>query len=267
MKEYLADRVREARTPVEARNLVREYLQARILDSLQRAGAMVPLAFQGGTALRLLYGLPRYSQDLDFTLERPGPAYDLRAYLGAIKGDLVAEAYAVELRVSAQHVVHSAFVRFAGLLHELGLSPHPSETVAVKIEVDTNPPAGAVLMTTLVRRQVTLHLQHHDRASLLAGKLHAILQRPYTKGRDICDLTWYLSDPDWPPPNLVLLNNALVQTGRTGDPLTPDTWRTLVRSRLASLAWDRVAQDVRPFLERASDVYLLTPDNVLRLLA
>ena len=69
------------------------------------------------------------------------------------------------------------------------------------------------MTTTIVRRYQTLHLQHHDRATLLAGKLHAILQRPYPKGRDVNDLLWYLSDPAWPEPNLVMLNNALQQTG------------------------------------------------------
>jgi LuxR family maltose regulon positive regulatory protein len=82
--------------------------------------------------------------------------------------------------------------------------------------VATNPPAGAGLATTVVRRFVVLQLQHHDKASLLAGKLHAILQRSYTKGRDIYDLLWYLSDPTWPPPNLVLLNNALAQAHIAG---------------------------------------------------
>ena len=65
-----------------------------------------------------------------------------------------------------------------------------------------------------------LRLFHHDRASLLAGKLHAILKRPYTKGRDLYDLIWYLSDPDWPLPNLTLLNSALRQTDRDSEELT-----------------------------------------------
>jgi hypothetical protein len=94
----------------------------------------------------------------------------------------------VGLKVNDRKVVHSAFVRFAGLLYELDLSPHRDEVLAVKIEVDTNPPVGAVLATTVIRRHVILHLQHHDRSSLLAGKLHAILQRPTLKGRDMYDL-------------------------------------------------------------------------------
>jgi hypothetical protein len=178
MKEYLADLVRRAASG-QARNVAREYLQARILDSLQRSGAMIPLAFHGGTALRFLYGIPRYSEGLDFALERDAPRYSLPAYLTTLRTALSTEGYQIGLRVSERKVVHSALVRFPGLLYEMGLSPHQDEMLAVKIEVDTNPPAGAGLATTVVRRHVLLQLQHHDRASLLAGKLHAILQRPY----------------------------------------------------------------------------------------
>ena len=84
MKTYLARLVEETPSPVEASNNVREYLQARILGVLQRQGAMVPLAFQGGTALRFLYSTARYSEDLDFYLEGKAGQYDFRGYLGAI---------------------------------------------------------------------------------------------------------------------------------------------------------------------------------------
>lgn len=83
---------------------------------------------------------------------------------------------------------------------------------------------------SVVRRHVTLQLRHHDRASLLAGKLHAFLQRAYVKGRDPYDLLCYLSDPNWPAPNLILLNNALQQTGWKGHILKEANWRAEVRN-------------------------------------
>jgi len=266
MKAYLAELVQAAPTPAHGRNVAREYLQARILGALQRAGAMIPLAFHGGTALRFLYGSPRYSEDLDFALERAGEQYNFRAYLRAVHAEFEAEGYTVTLKVSDQKTVHSAFVRFPGLPYELGLSPHRDEVLAVKIEVDTNPPAGAGLTTTVIRRHVMLQLQHHDRASLFAGKLHALLQRPYTKGRDLYDLLWYLSDPGWPPPNLTLLNNGLQQTGWTGPHLTEANWRLVLRNRLQQLNWNRVVDDVRPLLEPGANPDLLTLDNVMRAL-
>jgi predicted nucleotidyltransferase component of viral defense system len=265
VKDYLIDRLRRTASPM-ARNFAREYLQARILGALQRAGAMIPLAFQGGTALRFLYSIQRYSEDLDFALERPDRGYDFRAYLEAIRSELTREGYGVDIKLKDKGVVHSAFVGFPGLPAELGFSPHRNELLSVKLEVDTHPPRGAALMTTIVRRHLTLQLQHHAPASLFAGKLHAILQRPYPKGRDLYDLIWYLSDRAWPAPNLDLLNNALRQTGWPGTELTPETWREAVRKRIQGLDWQRITNDVRPFLESPAEVDLLNEENVLRLL-
>ncbi len=266
MKDHLAELVRRTATPLQGRNVAREYLQARILAALQRAGAMIPLAFHGGTALRFLYAHGRYSEDLDFALEGDRSRYDFRGYLKAIRAELTPEGYLVEVKVSDQKAVHSAFVRFPGLLYEVGLSGQQSEVLAVKIVVDTNPPASAGLATTVVRRFVVLQLQHHDKASLLADKLRAILKRSYTKGRDLYDLLWYLSDPTWPQPNLILLNNALAQTNWQGETLTSANWRDEVRERLRRLDWQDIQTDVRPFVEPAFDLSLLSLENLERVL-
>jgi predicted nucleotidyltransferase component of viral defense system len=252
---------------MEGRNILREYLHARILACLQRAGAMILVAFHGGTSLRFLFGSLRYSEDLHFTLEGDRSLYDFRRYLADIQSTFSAETYVTEIKVNDKKTVQHAFIRFPGLLHELDLSTHRQEIISVKIEVDTNPPAGAGLETSVVRRHETLQIHHHDKASLLAGKLHAILQRSYTKGRDIYDLIWYLSDPDWPSPNVTLLNNALAQSGWNRGPLSKENWRDVVRSRLASFDWKRVPDDVRPFLERQDEADLLTRENLERLLS
>lgn len=258
MKEYLSSLVKQSHTPPEGRNLAREYLQARILESLQKSGAMIPLAFHGGTALRFLFSHGRFSEDLDFTLEGTRENYHFRDYLKAIRLNLSAEGYQVELKVNEQKTVNNAYVRFPGLLYEMALSPMQNEVLAVKIEVDTQPPKGAGLTTTVVRRFVILQLHHHDKASLLSGKLHAILQRPYTKGRDIYDLLWYLSDPTWPAPNLVLLNNALAQTKWAGKRLTEENWKSHILQKLQGLNWPAITEDVRPFIEPGFDLALLT---------
>ena len=266
MKDHLKTLI-HGHDPLRARNVIREYLQARVLRAMQGAGAMTALAFQGGTCLRFLYSLPRYSEDLDFALEGDRAAYALPKYLKAIRAELAAENYGVELRIREHRTVHEAVTRSPGLLHELGLSPHRSEALAIRIEVDRNPPQGAGCEISLVRRHVTLRLFHHDRASLLAGKLHAVLQRRYAKGRDLYDLIWYLSDPDWPAPNLSLLNAALRQTDWNGAELTPRSWTEPFAKRLKALNWERALADVRPFLEEQGDIDLVTRDNALRLLA
>ena len=266
MKELLALLIRNSESPLMARNVMREYLQARVLASLQREGAMMPLALHGGTALRFLYTLPRHSEDLDFTIEGEPSSYDLKRYARAIEAEFHREGYELETQTSDERTVHNAWIRFRGLLFEMGLSGQRDELTSLKLEVDTNPPLGAGLATTVVRRHVTLQLHHHDQASLLSGKIHAILQRKFTKGRDLYDLLWYLSDPEWPEPNLTLLNNALSQTDWQGDDLSRRNWRDVLRNCIDELEWRNVRTDVAPFLERANELELLTRENLRRLL-
>lgn len=114
MKAYLRELTASIPNKLLAIHVVREYLQARILQSLQRAGAMQALAFHGGTSLRFLYDIPRYSEDLDFALELHPETYDFRAYLQRIVRDLSAEAYTVDVKLNDKQVVDIAFIRFRG---------------------------------------------------------------------------------------------------------------------------------------------------------
>ena len=270
MKDHLQRLIDSAPREALKERLAREYLQARTLQGFQDDGVFTRWAFVGGTALRFLYSIPRFSEDLDFSAVKPIQDQDagFRAALVRMKSVFEAEGYEVGVKVKRQvGAVASAFVRFPGLPYEVGLSPHPSEVLSIKVEVDTNPPDGAVMETTLVRRHVTLNLHHHDRASLLAGKMHAVLSRGWTKGRDLYDLIWYLADRDWPPPNLVLLNAALSQTGWDGKlPITEENWPTVLRDRLSSLDWEKARADVLPFLERDADVDTVSAATVDKLL-
>jgi predicted nucleotidyltransferase component of viral defense system len=266
MKAYLRELIAPAQTNLLAIHLVREYLQARILQSLQRAGAMQTLAFHGGTSLRFLYNIPRYSEDLDFALELHPEAYDFRAYLQQISRDFSAEAYVMDIKLNDRQVVHKAFVRFRGLLHELGLSGHVEAVLAIKIEVDTNPPSHADLMTTPLNKYVPLHLQHHDPATLLAGKVCAILQREYTKGRDIYDLWWYLNQPEWPAPNLAYLNQCLQQGKWENDLLSINNWQRIVREKLLPLNWPLVMEDVGSFIIDLNEQSGFSKEKLLALL-
>jgi len=242
--------------------VAREYLQARVLQALQDQGAFQRWAFVGGTALRFLFSIPRFSEDLDFSLVDSGKDADFSGALESIESLFRKEAYDVSIKAKAEKTVASAFIKFPGLLYEIGLSPQASQVFSIKIEVDTNPPAGAVIQTSLVRRHVTLNLLHYDKASLLAGKLHALLTRRYTKGRDLFDLIWYLADCSWPAPNCTLLNAALAQTGWEGPVVTTENWRSLLNERLAKFNWETARADVQPFLERPEDATLITRENL-----
>jgi predicted nucleotidyltransferase component of viral defense system len=247
-------------------NVMREYLQSRVLLALQRSGAMVSLAFHGGTALRFLYRIRRFSEDLDFALERRDAGYDFRAYMDAVERVLRLEGYTIRARLNDSSVVHKAMLGFAGAPFEAGVSPHADQVFWVKIEVDTNPPAGASLETTLVDRYGLLRLNHHDIKTLFAGKLAAVLCREYTKGRDLYDLMWYLADDGRPEPNLTMLANALEQNGRTHVNLDGVGWLNLVEERLMQTEWGTARDDVRRFLEEPAEIELLEPATFDQLL-
>ena len=89
--------------------------------------------------------------------------YDLiPEYVPNVRKAFEAEAYNVQLKINEGKTVKSSFIRFPGLPYELGLSPHQSEVLAVKIELDTNPPTGGTATTTIIRRNILLNLFHHD---------------------------------------------------------------------------------------------------------
>ena len=262
MKDLLREILEPAPGALNKMLLAREYLQARTLQALQDQGVFQRWAFAGGTALRFLYSIPRLSEDLDFSLADAGLNADFSGALDSIASLFKREAYDVSIVAKGEKTVASAFIKFRGLLYELGLSPHASQVFSIKLEVDTNPPAGATMQTSLVRRHVPLNIFHFDKASLLAGKIHDLFTRKYTKGRDMFDLMWYLGDRSWPAPNCTLLNAALAQAGWQGPALTVENWRTLLGNRLATVNWKAVREDVRPFLERPGDAELITRENL-----
>lgn len=264
MKEEALALVRGISDPGQARNRLREYLQAFVLRSLHESEAFRPLAFVGGTALRFLHNLPRFSEDLEFSLVS-AEGYAGKDWMAKVKRDLTLAGFNSEVTWNDRKVVHTAWVRMAGLLHEAGLSAMPDEKLAIKLEIDTRPPDGARCERRVVTRHVTFLLQHYDRPSLLAGKLHAVLTRKYAKGRDWYDLVWYLSQRPPVAPNLTLLQNALDQTQGAGR-YDANAWNELVRERLAALNLQAVADDVGPFLERPQDAALLTRGNLEGLL-
>ncbi len=261
MKDFLKQILREEQNKTRGRSKIREYLQARILEVLQNNNYFNNWVFVGGTALRFLFSIPRFSEDLDFSLLKPGMDADFSKALKKIEKCFEHEGYEIRLKAKETKIVQSAFIQFRGLLYELDYSPHHDEAVSIKIEIDTNPPLGATSTFSIVRKYVTLNLHHHDKASLFAGKLHALLTRKYTKGRDVYDLFWYLTDRHWPAPNCEFLQNALKQTGWNRDPVTDQNWKTIISHKLKQLNWNTVINDVKPFLEKSEELNFLTPEN------
>lgn len=264
MKEYVLELV-AARTGFnEKLNSMREYLQAYILRIIHDEGVFRSTAFLGGTALRFLYKLPRFSEDLDFSLTGD-KQYTFVDLVAKIKQELKLAGYDISISYNDEKTVQYALINFENLMYEAGISPHREQKFSTKIEIDTNPPQGAVLKTDIVNIYFPLSFLSYDIPSLFAGKLHALLNRKYTKGRDFFDLGWYLSRWKDISPNITLLQNALKQTSWEGEMPSERTWRDFLYTVVEKTDWQRVKQDVENFLENPSDMKIFTKENVLNL--
>jgi predicted nucleotidyltransferase component of viral defense system len=258
VKERALEIVASRSDGVDGLNVLREYVQYRILGAMQEGGAFIPLAFMGGTALRFRYRIARFSEDLDFTLERKAETFDFSRLADRIERGLTREGYQIRTARSDKTAVKKATIGFVGLPAQAGLSPHADAVLKVRLEVDTNPPAGATLETPVINRFGPLRLQFHDLPSLFAGKTAAVLARGYSKGRDFYDLAWYLSQQPQPEMNVELLRNALLQTAPELAEAAAQDWREALRRRIAEVNWDDAWRDVAPFLEsrgRDRDLY------------
>lgn len=261
MKEEALALVAEESDPARKLNLLREFLQALILRSLHESEAFANLAFVGGTALRFLHALPRFSEDLDFSLHRE-VGYRPEAWMKKLKTDLSLAGFVPRVTWNARATVHKAWVRVAGILEEAGLAALPQQNLSIKLEIDTRPPEGAVLERTLLTRHRLFAIQHYDLPSLMAGKLHALLTRSYPKGRDWYDLVWYRGLRPAPEPNLLLLQNALDQSAGAKS-VDARNWKALLAERFQHIDDRKLIEDVAPFLERPHEADLLRTEQIL----
>lgn len=254
MKDRALAMVEPQRPELENLNRLREYLQHVILRELFELDVLEKVIFHGGTALRLLHGLERFSEDLDFHTQAPTADFEMTGWLNAMTEQLGYQGYDVNCSAPSTGNVRSTFIKFEGLLYESGLSAHENEKLRVKLEIDTNPPAGFGVDTGMVDHFFPYVVHHHDRPSFVAGKLHAIFQREWTKGRDYYDLMFYLSRWQDLEPNLTYLNNALIQAGYEGVGLTSSNWREETVKQVEVVNWDEICADLEPFVIRRADL-------------
>ncbi|MCK4400706.1 nucleotidyl transferase AbiEii/AbiGii toxin family protein [bacterium] len=265
MRDYVLELV-ATKTGFNAKlNIMREYLQACILRIMHDNGVFRSTAFLGGTALRFLYNLPRFSEDLDFS-STENKHYTFADLVIKIKQELKLAGYDISVSYNDEKTVRHAMVKFDKLMYEAGISPHKAQKFSIKIEIDTNPPEGADLKTDIVNKYFPISFLSYDIPSLFAGKFHALLSRKYTKGRDFFDLGWYLSRWKDISPNIAMLQNALKQTGWTGEMPSEHTWRDFLYTVVKATDWQKIEQDVGNFLENPSDMNIFTKKNVLSLL-
>jgi len=241
---------------------LKEITQELVLNSLYNSGFFKKAAFQGGTALRILHGLMRFSEDLDFALLEPDKKFDLNVYLSSMNAELKAFGYDVKVEGrSSANAVQNTFLKDDSLVRLLKVqypkSDGPKRALKIKLEVDTNPPAGAKTEAKFLNFPINFSVIAHDVPSLFAGKSHALLCRDYIKGRDWFDFIWYVGKKA--VPNFQFLSNALEQTGPwrgKSVKVDIDWYQKKMSARIREVDWDKGKADVQRFL-RPVDVKTL----------
>ena len=243
---------------LDQENVIVECLQSFVLVHLAGAGLFGSAMFHGGTCLRIIHRLPRFSEDLDFLLKRPEPKFQWRPYLDHVHQHCELDGIDLELidRSEAPGSVRKAFLKTdsIGKLFEARL-PHsrdPRRKVRIKLEIDVNPPAGSSLETHYLRFPTVAAITVQSLESGLGTKLHALLCRGYAKGRDWYDFLWFVHRRI--RPDFVVLANAIRQVGpwagRTVE-VDEDWLLSRLRDRVDQIDWEQCRTDVARFLPEA----------------
>ena len=227
-------------------NVSREFLQILALKALSGQEDFGQMAFVGGTALRVLFDLRRFSEDLDFSVVQK-QNYDFRGIHQRLRRAFQRFGLPFEANTKTKGSVHNMMMKFTGLPKELGLSELPHQKLSIRLEVDANPPAGWKLTDTIVHKMYMFNVIHYDLPSLYASKLHACFYRKFTKGRDIYDFIWYLGRKT--VPNFKLLNNAIAQTEHKNPGISAENFKDHLLEYVQRLNFAEAKKDVERFLE------------------
>ena len=261
-------------SPRESVNAVKEVVQEVVLQVLSQTDFCSKAAFYGGTALRVFYGLARYSEGLDFSLQSQDTHFSLDYYLPFIERGLKSYGFEIEAstKVKSQPTnIQSAFLKDNTLTHLLQVFPSSSpvsgvpnnELIKIKIEIDINPPSGAgyELKYRLLPQPYSIYV--YDRPSLFAGKLHALLCRNWKtreKGRDFYDYVWYLQNKI--PVNIAHLQSRMQQSGHwdSKEALTYDALLNLLGNRFETVDYKTIKNDASPFLHSVQPLEVWSKD-------
>lgn len=255
-------------------NALKEIIQEIALLGLWRAKLFEHAAFYGGTALRILYGLDRFSEDLDFSLLRPRPDFKLSSYLTAVAEELEAMGFEVsieEKKKSVDTAVESAFIKADTRKHliktavpeEISDRFPKNSVMNIKLEVDTDPPGDFETEAKTLLLPIPFSVVAFQLPDLFAGKIHALLMRRWgrrVKGRDYYDFVWYISRGV--PVRLKHLEARLRQSGgwTASNALDKKALLELLKRRFADLDVVAAKRDVEPFLKDNAAVALWSRD-------
>ena len=247
-----------AANEIEEENATKEIVQEIALYGLWRAGFFDVAVFQGGTSLRILHQLPRFSEHLDFMLLVPDATFDWAPYLKVLTATFEEYGLTPEAvsREQMDRRIRNAVIKDTSIANQLDLSfgrRDARKKLKIKLEIDVEPPAHSVDAFTFLDFPVDYEVRHQNLPSNFALKIHALLCRQYVKGRDWYDFSWYVSQGIFP--NLPHLGAALRQFGPWSEEKTlvvDAAWLdTELTKRIQSIDWDEATADVRRFLRPA----------------
>ena len=257
LDRVLGARIREyaPANQVEQENVLQELMQHYVLSSLSRAGLFAEAMFHGGTCLRIVFAMNRFSEDLDFLLKRPDPDFRWQGYLESVRKDCAQEGISFEAQDKSQAgtAFQKAFLKTDSigkiLALDLPFERDQSRKIRIKLEIDINPAAGSTFTTSYITFPVTAPLTTQSLESGFALKLHALLCRSYVKGRDWYDFVWYVARKI--KPDLDLLRHALHQQGPWAGQTVTVTRRWVdenMEAVIRRIDWGTARADIQRFL-------------------
>ncbi len=255
MKDVIQNKLESygCETKEDEENAIKEITQEVILYGLVKAGFFEKVSFQGGTCLRIIHGLDRFSEDLDFVLKDPAPNFDLSQYLEKTIEIMNIYGYKMEVfgedkadnNISTRFLKDSSIKKILNFENSLDLR----KKIQIKVEVDINSPIGAVNEINYLDFPTAFMITTHNMPTLLSGKCHALLCRSYIKGRDWYDYLWHISKRT--KINLSMFQEAINQLGPWKDQKIEVNSQWLheeLEKKIKTINWDDVKKDVARFL-------------------
>ena len=246
-------------------NAQHQAMQQIVLAGLQKGGFFEHAAFYGGTCLRIFYNLPRFSEDMDFSLTEKNPSIHLENYFQAIQDVFAFTGKEVVITKKEKlnfGRVESAFLKEDTSAYDIAF--RTEKTVKVKIELDTDPPLLFDTEQKLLMKPYSLMVRCFTLPDLFAGKMHALVYRNWksrVKGRDWYDFEWYIRFNV--PLNFKHLQERIREF--SGKEVSKEEFMQLLRERLSTADINQVKQDVLPFVDRPSDLNIWSNDYFLQL--
>jgi Nucleotidyl transferase AbiEii toxin, Type IV TA system len=256
----------QPKNQLEMEQAIREIMQEIALAGLERNGFFEKAAFYGGTALRLFYGLERFSEDLDFSLLKVDQDFSMKPFMEGVNNEFSALGMKVTILQKAktrQSNVDSAFLKSDSIWNELvleGVTPQAHlgirPSIHIKIEVDKKPPLGFETEEKLLLKPFSFYVKCFSLPDLFAGKMHALLFRQWkqrVKGRDWFDMEWCIKKGV--PLNL---DHFLARAKDSGDwnanTISKEEFLLLLKQKIGSVSFPRIREDIIRFVRDDSSL-------------